>query len=50
MPDGLRSDFQNGSLILNELTGIVTTVLKTYNDTYEQEMRRDPAEASAPGP
>ncbi|MEV0712271.1 N-acetylmuramoyl-L-alanine amidase [Nocardia aurea] len=53
VPDGLRSDFQNGSLILNELTGIVTTVLKTYNDTYEQEMRRDPAEesgASEPGP
>ncbi|MET7769173.1 N-acetylmuramoyl-L-alanine amidase [Nocardia sp. NPDC005366] len=50
VPDGLRSDFQYGSLILNELTGIVTTIVKTYNDTYQQEMRRDPAEVAAPGP
>ncbi len=47
VPDGLRSDFQNGSLILNNLTGIVTTVWKTYNDTYQEEMRRN--EVAAPG-
>ncbi|WP_433563985.1 N-acetylmuramoyl-L-alanine amidase [Nocardia sp. CA-151230] len=28
--DGVRTDFQNGALIFNELTGIVTTVLKNY--------------------
>ncbi|MFE7717918.1 N-acetylmuramoyl-L-alanine amidase [Nocardia rhizosphaerihabitans] len=38
VPDGLRTDFQNGSLVLNELTGIVTTFWKTYNETYEEEM------------
>ncbi len=38
VPDGLRADFQNGSLVLNELTGIVTTFWKTYNETYKAEM------------
>ncbi|MVU79748.1 hypothetical protein GPX89_21205 [Nocardia sp. ET3-3] len=28
--DGVRADFQNGALIFNKLTGIVTTVLKNY--------------------
>ncbi|WP_246023856.1 N-acetylmuramoyl-L-alanine amidase [Nocardia yunnanensis] len=28
--DGMRTDFQNGALIYNKLTGIVTTVLKNY--------------------
>ncbi|MFC9994555.1 N-acetylmuramoyl-L-alanine amidase [Nocardia sp. NPDC127526] len=28
--DGVRADFQNGSLIFNRLTGIVTTVLKNF--------------------
>ncbi|QLY31152.1 N-acetylmuramoyl-L-alanine amidase [Nocardia huaxiensis] len=28
--DGIRSDFQNGSLIYNTVTGIVTTVLKNF--------------------
>ncbi|TQM29461.1 LGFP repeat-containing protein [Nocardia bhagyanarayanae] len=51
VPDGLRSDFQYGSLILNQLTGIVTTVWKTYNETYQQEMRRNEgAEVAAPLP
>ncbi|MFF2027673.1 LGFP repeat-containing protein, partial [Streptomyces sp. NPDC058171] len=36
IPGGLRTDFENGSLIFNELTGIVTKVLKTYNDTYAE--------------
>ncbi|WP_338887498.1 N-acetylmuramoyl-L-alanine amidase [Rhodococcus sovatensis] len=53
VPEGLRTDFENGSLIFNELTGIVTTVIKTYNDTYEQEMQNGavaaPVEA-APAP
>lgn len=30
VPDGVRTDFQNGALIFNKLTGIVTTVLKNY--------------------
>lgn len=30
VPSGLRADFQNGSLILNQLTGIVTTVWNEY--------------------
>ncbi|MFE3542170.1 N-acetylmuramoyl-L-alanine amidase [Nocardia sp. NPDC059177] len=38
VPDGLRTDFQNGSLVLNELTGIVTTFWKTYDETYKAEM------------
>ncbi|MFE6922717.1 N-acetylmuramoyl-L-alanine amidase [Nocardia sp. NPDC057663] len=38
VPDGLRTDFQNGALVLNELTGIVTTFWKTYNETYQEEM------------
>ncbi|MFJ9364191.1 N-acetylmuramoyl-L-alanine amidase [Nocardia sp. NPDC101769] len=28
--DGVRTDFQNGALIFDKLTGIVTTVLKNY--------------------
>ncbi|MET8773612.1 N-acetylmuramoyl-L-alanine amidase [Nocardia sp. NPDC004654] len=51
VPDGLRSDFQYGSLILNQLTGIITTVWKTYNETYQQEMRRNRGdEVAAPLP
>ncbi|MFC8047367.1 N-acetylmuramoyl-L-alanine amidase [Nocardia sp. NPDC057353] len=50
VPDGLRADFQYGSLILNQLTGIVTTVWKTYNDTYQEEMRKNPAGAPIPDP
>ncbi|MEC3957938.1 N-acetylmuramoyl-L-alanine amidase [Nocardia sp. CDC153] len=30
VPDGVRADFQNGALIFNRLTGIVTTVLNNY--------------------
>ncbi|MFE7798433.1 N-acetylmuramoyl-L-alanine amidase [Nocardia sp. NPDC057440] len=51
VPNGLRSDFQYGSLVFNQLTDIVTTVWKTYNDTYQQETRRKPNERiAAPGP
>ncbi|MGC0366889.1 uncharacterized protein with LGFP repeats [Rhodococcus sp. 27YEA15] len=38
--DGLRSDFENGSLIFNQVTGMVTKVISTYNDTYAQEMAK----------
>ncbi|MFC4376631.1 N-acetylmuramoyl-L-alanine amidase [Nocardia halotolerans] len=47
VPDGLRTDFQHGSLVLNELTGIVTTFWKTYNETYEQEMNGGPEQDPA---
>lgn len=32
VPDGMRGDFQNGSLIVNTVTGIVTTLYKMYTD------------------
>ncbi|WP_433758074.1 N-acetylmuramoyl-L-alanine amidase [Nocardia sp. CA-135398] len=50
VPNGLRTDFQYGSLVLNQLTGIVTTVWKTYNDTYQQQVNRNPVAAPAPVP
>ncbi|MEV6320569.1 N-acetylmuramoyl-L-alanine amidase [Nocardia sp. NPDC051787] len=49
VPDGLRADFQHGSLILNQLTGIVTTVWKTYDDTYRAELNRNSPVAADPG-
>ncbi|MBF6328601.1 N-acetylmuramoyl-L-alanine amidase [Nocardia transvalensis] len=42
VPDGMRADFQYGSLIMNTATGLVTTLLKAYSDN------RNPAEAPAP--
>ena len=50
VPEGLRTDFENGSLIFNELTGIVTTVIKTYNDTYEQELQNPASAPIEPAP
>ncbi|MEV2224864.1 N-acetylmuramoyl-L-alanine amidase [Nocardia vinacea] len=51
VPNGLRTDFQSGSLILNQLTGIITTVRKTYNDTYQQQVNRNPVgQVIAPAP
>ncbi|AOW93801.1 cold-shock protein [Rhodococcus sp. WMMA185] len=51
IPGGMRSDFENGSLIFNELTGAVTEVLETYNDTYEQVYEGGArSDASAPVP
>ncbi|MEV6557084.1 N-acetylmuramoyl-L-alanine amidase [Nocardia sp. NPDC051756] len=49
VPNGQRADFQYGSLILNQVTGVVTTVWKTYNDTYQQNAGR-PAPAAGPAP
>ncbi|CCQ14389.1 putative uncharacterized protein [Rhodococcus sp. AW25M09] len=48
--EGFRTDFENGSLIFNELTGIVTTVIKTYNDTYSAQMQNPVAAPVAPAP
>ncbi|MFE9787567.1 N-acetylmuramoyl-L-alanine amidase [Nocardia salmonicida] len=48
VPNGLRTDFQHGSLVLNELTGIVTTFWKTYDETYKQELNRQPKPGQAP--
>ncbi|MFD4458231.1 N-acetylmuramoyl-L-alanine amidase [Nocardia sp. NPDC058480] len=42
VPNGSRTDFEHGSLVLNELTGIVTTFWKTYDETYKQEMNGQP--------
>ncbi|MGY4101707.1 N-acetylmuramoyl-L-alanine amidase [Nocardia sp. R16R-3T] len=50
VPNGLRADFEYGSLILNELTGIVSTVWTAYTDTYQQQVERNPAGAGAGAP
>jgi hypothetical protein len=34
VPGGMRQDFQNGSVIIDEATGVATTVLKTFTETY----------------
>ncbi|MGW0040948.1 N-acetylmuramoyl-L-alanine amidase [Rhodococcus sp. NPDC003348] len=49
VPDGKRADFEQGSLIFNEVTGVVTTVLKAYNETYAQALTENaPADVAAP--
>ncbi|MEE2058205.1 N-acetylmuramoyl-L-alanine amidase [Rhodococcus artemisiae] len=50
VPDGWRSDFEFGSLIFNEVTGVVTKVLRAYNDAYEESMQEPAAAAVAPEP
>lgn len=37
VPGGMRQDFQNGSLIFNQVTDTVTTVIKTYTNAYTKE-------------
>nr|WP_246829433.1 N-acetylmuramoyl-L-alanine amidase [Nocardia transvalensis] len=49
VPDGLRTDFQYGSLILNQVTGVVTTLLNNY-DAPRQQPPRNPAPPVAPAP
>ncbi|KAA0024666.1 N-acetylmuramoyl-L-alanine amidase [Antrihabitans cavernicola] len=49
VPDGLRADFEKGSLIFNQVTGFVTTILKAYNDAYTEEYNK-PQDAAAPAP
>ena len=44
IPDGMRSDFQNGSLIVNTVTGLVTTLYKIYSETGNPTGRPDAAE------
>lgn len=50
VPDGWRSDFEFGSLIFNEVTGVVTKVLRAYNDAYEESMQEPAAAPAAPEP
>lgn len=44
VPDGLRTDFQNGSLVLNELTGIVTTIWRKFSETQQQDESTSPTQ------
>lgn len=37
VPEGMRQDFQNGSLIFNQVTGFVTKILGTFTGTYDKE-------------
>nr|WP_228539131.1 N-acetylmuramoyl-L-alanine amidase [Nocardia sp. XZ_19_385] len=49
--NGLRSDFLNGSLIVNELNGIVTTVWKEMNaDPYAAGTVPEAVEVATPAP
>lgn len=57
--EGMRADFQNGSLILNRATDSVTTLWKTYNDTHQEQLENgaapgkaasNPLPAAAPAP
>ncbi|MCZ4559032.1 N-acetylmuramoyl-L-alanine amidase [Rhodococcus maanshanensis] len=50
VPDGKRTDFEGGSLIFNEVTGIVTTILKTYNDAYAKAYQEGAAATPAAAP
>ncbi|MGW5573007.1 N-acetylmuramoyl-L-alanine amidase [Nocardia thailandica] len=49
VPDGTRADFEHGSLILNQVTGIVTTVWKTYDETYRQQHGAPSNPSAVPG-
>ncbi|MBF6135995.1 N-acetylmuramoyl-L-alanine amidase [Nocardia otitidiscaviarum] len=44
VPDGVRADFQYGSLIFNRVTGIITTILDTFGTS------QSPAGAPIPQP
>ncbi|WP_280435607.1 N-acetylmuramoyl-L-alanine amidase [Nocardia carnea] len=48
VPEGLRADFQNGSLILNQATDIVTTLWKTYNELNQQQVQGAPGQPPHP--
>ncbi|MEU1984610.1 N-acetylmuramoyl-L-alanine amidase [Nocardia sp. NPDC019395] len=50
VPEGLRADFQNGSLILNQATDIVSTLWKTYNETHQGQVSPGPQAAPIPSP
>ena len=34
VPDGMQADFERGSIVVNEVTGFVNTVLTAYNGAY----------------
>ncbi|MBJ8346269.1 N-acetylmuramoyl-L-alanine amidase [Antrihabitans sp. YC2-6] len=36
VPEGMRADFELGYMVFNKATGFVTTMLKTYNNSYEE--------------
>ena len=48
VPGGKQTDFTNGSLIFDQVTGIVTTVMKTFVDTYTTEMNAGAPATPAP--
>ncbi len=48
VPEGLRADFQNGSLILNQATDIVSTLWKTYNELNQQQVQGAPGQPPHP--
>ncbi|MFI1464481.1 N-acetylmuramoyl-L-alanine amidase [Nocardia carnea] len=48
VPEGLRADFQNGSLILNQATDVVSTLWKTYNELNQQQVQGAPDQAPHP--
>ena len=50
VPDGWRSDFEFGSLIFNEVTGVVTKVLRAYDDAYDQAIQDRPSDVAGPAP
>ncbi|MGW0178601.1 N-acetylmuramoyl-L-alanine amidase [Nocardia sp. NPDC003345] len=61
VPEGMRTDFQHGSLILNQVTDVVSTLWKTYNDNHQDQVQNgntgpapppqavNPAPLAAPG-
>lgn len=49
VPEGMRADFEKGSLIFDNVTGFVTTILKAYNDAYTDAYNQ-PQDAAAPIP
>jgi uncharacterized protein with LGFP repeats len=42
VPEGVRVDFEHGSLVFNQVTGFVSTLVKTYNDSYEENYNNPP--------
>ncbi|GAA5047190.1 N-acetylmuramoyl-L-alanine amidase [Nocardia callitridis] len=52
VPEGLRADFEHGSLILNQASGAVSTVWKTFNENYYSRQRQTvgPSIVAGPGP
>ncbi|MBD0321890.1 MAG: N-acetylmuramoyl-L-alanine amidase [Aldersonia sp.] len=47
VPEGMRADFERGSLVFNQMTGFVQEIVDTYQRSYEQEYN-NPQAASAP--